>query len=141
MCNAITSMLFGSYSDLFGRRWFIILGNVIVFAGLIVAGAAPSTDAFIAACTISGLVGDLTTHPFAESNRYQGAGLAQQSCWAVPELLPNRVRHVALVITGIDPWSLDLVCLTLNIEASTWTCVTLGPVAARLAFRAGNAVL
>ncbi|KEF50998.1 uncharacterized protein A1O9_12952 [Exophiala aquamarina CBS 119918] len=105
MCNAATSMVFGSYSDLFGRRWFIIFGNTIVFAGLIIAGAAKNTDTFLAACAISGL----------------GGGLAQQSAWAVPELLPNRVRHIALVIT----------------EASTWTCVTLGPVAARLAFHEG----
>lgn len=49
-------MVFGSYSDLFGRRWFIIVGNVLVFVGLVLAGAAKNTDAFVAACAISGLV-------------------------------------------------------------------------------------
>jgi len=56
MCNAVTSMVFGSYSDLFGRRWFIIVGNAIVFAGLVIAGCATNTGMFIAACAISGSV-------------------------------------------------------------------------------------
>jgi len=66
--------------------------------------------------------------------------LAQQCCWAVPELLPNRVRHVALVITGTSLCHRQLEYLTKSPEISTWTCVTLGPVAARLALHAGTGV-
>lgn len=56
MCTAISSMVFGSYSDLFGRRWFIIVGNAMVFVGLIVTGAARNTETIIAGCAVIGVV-------------------------------------------------------------------------------------
>lgn len=51
-------MIFGGNSDLFGRRWFIISGNIAVFVGYVVLGTAKSTEAVIAASACIGMVCD-----------------------------------------------------------------------------------
>ncbi|OAA63617.1 Fungal trichothecene efflux pump [Niveomyces insectorum RCEF 264] len=99
MCNAISFMLFGGNSDLFGRRWFIISGNVAVFVGYIVIGSAKSTEAIIAGSACIGV----------------GAGLCQLAAFALPELLPNRIRHIGILIA----------------DASTWVAVLFGPIVGR----------
>jgi len=55
-CNASTQILFASNSDLFGRRWFLIVGNLMVFAGLIIIGAGVNTKMIMAGCAVQGLV-------------------------------------------------------------------------------------
>jgi MFS family permease len=94
-------------SDLFGRRWFIISGNVLVFIGYIVLGTAKNTEAVIAACACIGM----------------GAGLCQLAAFALPELLPNRLRHIGVLIA----------------DASTWVAVLFGPIVGRYAIRHGDA--
>ncbi|KIW17974.1 hypothetical protein PV08_05169 [Exophiala spinifera] len=105
-CNASSQILFASNSDLFGRRWFLIVGNILVFTGLLVIGAGVNTKMIMAGCVIQGI----------------GAGLAQLAAFALPELLPNRLRHVGIVISDIG----------------TWLDVVLGPVAGRYAIRHGD---
>ena len=56
MCTAISFMIFGGNSDLFGRRWFVISGNVFVFAGYIAVGAAQNTSSIIGGCATIGFV-------------------------------------------------------------------------------------
>jgi hypothetical protein len=75
----------GANSDLFGRRWFIIGGNVIMFIGFIVGGTAKSNTAVWVACALIGF----------------GGGNAQLAAFALPELLPNKWRHSAIVIADI----------------------------------------
>lgn len=108
MCTAIGFMIFGGNSDLFGRRWFIIMGNVLVFIGYILIGSAKSTEAIIAGSALIGI----------------GAGLCQLAAFALPELLPNRIRHIGILIA----------------DASTWIAVLFGPIAGRYAIRNGEAV-
>ncbi|CAK7231680.1 hypothetical protein SBRCBS47491_008013 [Sporothrix bragantina] len=105
MCTAISFMLFGGYSDLFGRRWFIISGNISVFAGYIVIGSAKSTEAIIAGSALIGV----------------GAGLCQLAAFALPELLPNRIRHIGILIA----------------DSSTWVAVLFGPIVGRYAITEG----
>ncbi|KAF2500113.1 hypothetical protein BU16DRAFT_453129 [Lophium mytilinum] len=107
MCTAISFMLFGGYSDLFGRRWFIISGNISVFVGYILIGSAKSTQAIIAGSTCIGM----------------GAGLCQLAAFALPELLPNRLRHIGVLIADL----------------STWVAVLFGPIVGRYAIRHGQA--
>jgi MFS family permease len=107
MCTAISFMLFGGNSDLFGRRWFIISGNVAVFVGYIVLGTAKPTEAIIAACACIGM----------------GAGLCQLAAFALPELLPNRLRHIGVLIA----------------DTSTWVAVLFGPIVGRYAIKNGDA--
>ncbi|KAI1864224.1 hypothetical protein JX265_008595 [Neoarthrinium moseri] len=81
----IAFMVCGANSDLFGRRWFIVGGNVLLFIGFLIGGSAKNTTQMIAAMAIIGF----------------GAGNAQLAAFAVPELLPNKWRHIAVVIADI----------------------------------------
>lgn len=44
-----------SRSDLFGRRWFFIGGNVVALVGIIVCATAQNVNALIVGCAIYGL--------------------------------------------------------------------------------------
>ena len=68
----------GANTDLFGRRWFLVGGNLICFIGHLVVGTAQSTNAIIAGMTITGF----------------GAGTCQMAAFALTELLPNKWRHI-----------------------------------------------
>lgn len=50
----ISFMVCGANSDLFGRRYFILLGNVLVFVGSIVGGTSHHLGQSIVAHTILG---------------------------------------------------------------------------------------
>lgn len=95
-------------SDLFGRRWFLVMGNVLLFIGLLIGGTAKSNMQMWAAMSITGI----------------GAGNAQLAAFAVPELLPNKWRHIAVVIADIG----------------VITAVIIGPIAGRYAAINGEAV-
>ncbi|OCK74407.1 hypothetical protein K432DRAFT_363637 [Lepidopterella palustris CBS 459.81] len=73
-------MVCGVNSDLFGRRWFIIFGNMAVFVGGIIGGTAKTNSALIAAMAITGF----------------GGGNCQLAAFALPELLPNKYRPAAV---------------------------------------------
>lgn len=93
---------------MFGRRWFIIAGNVLMFIGFIVGGTAKNNKALIAACAFIGF----------------GGGNAQLAAFALPELLPNKWRHIAIVIADLG----------------VYFAVVVGPVAGRFAAVDGESV-
>ncbi|KAK3704521.1 hypothetical protein LTR37_013804 [Vermiconidia calcicola] len=103
----IAFMVCGANSDLFGRRWFIIGGNVLLFVGFILGGTAKNNTAMIAAFAFIGF----------------GAGNAQLAAFALPELLPNKWRHSAVVLADIG----------------VYFAVVVGPVAGRFAIVNGYA--
>jgi Na+/melibiose symporter-like transporter len=43
ICNAIAFMICGANSDLFGRRWFLIGGNVLLLLGHLMCGFAQNS--------------------------------------------------------------------------------------------------
>ncbi|KAF2817406.1 MFS general substrate transporter [Mytilinidion resinicola] len=55
LTNSVGLMLVGRLSDLFGRRWFFIGGNILATLGCIVAATAPNIPALIAGETLIGL--------------------------------------------------------------------------------------
>lgn len=59
MTVTIAFMVCGANSDLFGRRWFIVGGNVILFIGFIVGGSAKNNTAMLAAMSLIGFVSQL----------------------------------------------------------------------------------
>jgi len=75
-------MVCGANSDLFGRRYFILLGNILFFIGCILGGTSHSLNQSIAAHVFLGF----------------GAGNCQLAAFALPELLPNKWRHWAVVL-------------------------------------------
>ena len=95
-------------SDLFGRRYFILFGNILVFVGAVLGATSHSMNQSIAAHTLIGF----------------GAGNCQLAAFALPELLPNKWRHFAVVIAD------GLIFFT----------VIVGPVTARIAILHGDAV-
>lgn len=103
MTVTIAFMICGANSDLFGRRWFIISGNVLMFIGFIVGGSAKSNTSMIVSMAFIGF----------------GGGNAQLAAFALPELLPNKWRHIAIVIADIG----------------VYFAVVVGPVVSRFAIQ------
>lgn len=85
MTVTIAFMVCGASSDLFGRRWFIIFGNVLFFIGFVVGGSAKNNKAMMTAMALIGF----------------GAGNAQLAAFALPELLKNKWRHAAIVLADL----------------------------------------
>ena len=81
----IMFMLAGANTDMLGRRWFLIAGQVICTIGHIVVGTAQSNPQIIAGMTVCGL----------------GAALCQMAAFALPELLPNKWRHIGVVLADL----------------------------------------
>lgn len=54
---SVAFLLVGRLSDIFGRRWFFIVGNMFAVVGNIVAATAGSMGALIAANALNGLAG------------------------------------------------------------------------------------
>ncbi|KAF7553821.1 hypothetical protein G7046_g6987 [Stylonectria norvegica] len=106
MTVTMAFMVCGANSDLFGRRWFIIFGNVLLFIGFIIGGTAKNNTSLIISCAFIGF----------------GAGNAQLAAFALPELLPNKWRHSAIVFTDIG----------------VYFAVIVGPVAGRFAAQHGD---
>ena len=81
----ISFMLAGANTDMLGRRWFLIAGQFICTIGHIVVGTAHSNPQVITGMAISGL----------------GAALCQMAAFALPELLPNKWRHIGVVLADL----------------------------------------
>jgi len=92
----------GANTDLLGRRWFLVAGNLICFVGHIVVGTAKNTNSIIAGMAIIGF----------------GAANAQIAAFAVAELLPNKWRHIGVVLA----------------DAGVYIVITVLPVTARHGF-------
>ncbi|RDW77754.1 hypothetical protein BP6252_05807 [Coleophoma cylindrospora] len=85
-------LLVGRLSDIFGRRWFFILGNVFALIGAIVSGTANHVESIIGGNLLGGL-----------------AGAVQISFTvAISELVPN--KHRPLWISGIFFSSFEIAC-------------------------------
>ncbi|KAJ2906622.1 putative trichothecene efflux pump protein [Zalerion maritima] len=106
MTVTIAFMVCGANSDLFGRRWFIIGGNFLLFIGYIIGGSAKSNTSMLTAMAFIGF----------------GAGNAQLAAFALPELLPNKWRHSAIVLADIG----------------VYFAVVVGPVAGRFSIEHGD---
>lgn len=52
---AVAFLLVGRLSDIFGRRWFLIVGNLLAVVANVVAATATSVGALIAANSLNGL--------------------------------------------------------------------------------------
>ncbi|KUJ21446.1 MFS general substrate transporter [Mollisia scopiformis] len=103
--GTIAFMLCGANSDLFGRRAFILLGNVLMLIGSILGGTSHSLGQSIAAHVFLGF----------------GGGNCQIAAFALPELLPNKWRHIGVVIA----------------DAGIYFDVIVGPVVSRIAYKHG----
>ncbi|KAJ0167262.1 putative MFS-type transporter C16A3.17c [Colletotrichum tanaceti] len=77
---SFTYTVLGRLSDLFGRRWFFIGGNVVAFFGVVVCAVARNVETLIVGAAVYGL----------------GETVQLSFNVAVGELVPNKYRPVAL---------------------------------------------
>lgn len=78
----MTILLFGCNSDLFGRRHFLLFSNLINAVGYAVIATSKNSNQLIAGLCLNGA----------------GSGIAGVALIACPELLPNRYRHIGVVL-------------------------------------------
>ncbi|KAK2743343.1 hypothetical protein FQN55_007278 [Onygenales sp. PD_40] len=78
----ICFMLCGANTDLLGRRWFLVLGNLICCVGHILIACAKSNTMVITGMAITGF----------------GGANCQMAAFALSELLPNKWRHNGVVL-------------------------------------------
>ncbi|KAI1625065.1 fungal trichothecene efflux pump [Exophiala viscosa] len=111
----VAFMLCGHGSDMLGRRWFMIAGNIFVPVGYIIAATAKTFDTVIAGMAIAGV----------------GGAICQTATFTAPELLPNKWRPAA--VAGAD--SIVLVACTVcpvaarySLQHGTWRWLLWVPV-------------
>lgn len=88
---AATAPLAGSFADLFGRRWTILIGGNFLIVGLILFGTAHSVGQIIGSLPLSGI----------------GAALLEiNALAAVNEIAPNKLRgfYTSMLIWTIIPF-------------------------------------
>ncbi|KAH7121050.1 fungal trichothecene efflux pump [Dendryphion nanum] len=104
--NAIGFLIAGANSDLFGRRLFLIFGNVCCCVGFIITATATGSQQFTAGLAITGF----------------GGGFCQMAMCSIPELLPNKYRHIGI-------------CLS---DGFVFLIVIIGPIVGRYAIDSGG---
>lgn len=90
--QAIMFLLVGRLSDIFGRRWFFIIGSAIGTAGSIVASTAQGVGQIIAGEVLIGIA----------------AGFQISFFWVVAEIVPMNRRFLAT--SGLFLCSVPTVC-------------------------------
>lgn len=115
--GVVAMMVCAPNSDMLGRRWFQIGGNVCSAVGTLIAGTAKSFDQLLAGMAIAGF----------------GSGIGQMVAFAAPELLPNKWRHAAVVaadtfaiISGLIGPVVGRVA-TRNASSTAWTWLLFTP--------------
>ncbi|KAF4989817.1 hypothetical protein FDECE_14586 [Fusarium decemcellulare] len=109
MTVTMAFMICGANSDLFGRRWFIIGGNILLFIGFIVGGSAKNNTSIIVACALIGFARVLE----------------------MPSSLPLRFPSCC-------PTNGDTLRLYLLANIGVYFAVVVGPVAGRFAIERGG---
>jgi MFS family permease len=99
--NSIGFLLAGANSDIFGRRLFLLTGEAICCVGFIITAAARNSNQFIAGLAITGF----------------GGGMCQMAMCSIPELMPNKYRHIGITIS----------------DGFVFVIVVIGPVVGRYA--------
>ncbi|RYC63397.1 hypothetical protein CHU98_g2827 [Xylaria longipes] len=77
---SFTYTILGRLSDIFGRRWFFIIGNIVALVGIIVCSTAQNVNSLIVGSTIYG-IGETVQLSFNV---------------AIGELVPNKYRPTVL---------------------------------------------
>ncbi|KAF7187758.1 Trichothecene efflux pump TRI12 [Pseudocercospora fuligena] len=83
LCNlcggAVFFLMVGQLSDIFGRRWFFIIGSAIALIGSIIGATAQSVNQLIASQVFIGIA----------------VAFQQSFFWVVAEIVPMKYRYIA----------------------------------------------
>jgi len=77
--GAITFLMVGQLSDIFGRRWFFIIGSAIALVGSIIGACAQDVNTLIVSQVFIGIA----------------VGFQQSFFWVVAEIVPMKWRYIA----------------------------------------------
>lgn len=77
--GAIFFLMVGQLSDIFGRRWFFVIGSIIALIGSIIGATAKDVNTLIAAEVFIGIA----------------VAFQQSFFWVVAELVPMKWRYFA----------------------------------------------
>ncbi|KAI9878049.1 MAG: peroxiredoxin prx5 [Pleopsidium flavum] len=99
-------MLCGANTDLLGRRWFLVGGNLICTVGHLVVATSKNANAVIAGMALAGF----------------GGANCQMAAFALSELLPNKWRHIGVVLA----------------DTATFISVIVAPITARFGWQSGT---
>ncbi|KAF7187779.1 Trichothecene efflux pump TRI12 [Pseudocercospora fuligena] len=105
--NALGFLIAGANSDLFGRRIFLLFGEVAAAVGMLISATAKSPEQMTAGLAIAGF----------------GGGFCQMAMCSIPELMPNKYRHIGICIS----------------DGFVFVIVIIGPVVGRYAIDTGDA--
>ncbi|KAF2454145.1 fungal trichothecene efflux pump [Lineolata rhizophorae] len=92
VASSVSFSIAGKVSDVFGRRWVMIIGEILVLIGSIIAATANTTLVVVGGSTIIGF----------------GTGIIFVSYAGISELLPNKWRGAGLGFTEFCmtiPWN------------------------------------
>ncbi|KAK3679198.1 hypothetical protein LTR78_000759 [Recurvomyces mirabilis] len=81
--SALGFLIAGANSDLFGRRLFLLFGEVMAALGMTVSATAKSSEQFTAGLALAGF----------------GGGFCQMAMCSIPELMPNKYRHIGICLS------------------------------------------
>ncbi|TKA74991.1 hypothetical protein B0A55_02646 [Friedmanniomyces simplex] len=81
--SALGFLIAGANSDLFGRRLFLLCGEVLAALGMLLSATAKSPEQFTAGLAIAGF----------------GGGFCQMAMCSIPELMPNKYRHIGIALS------------------------------------------
>jgi MFS family permease len=99
----VAFMLAGANTDMLGRRWFLIAGQFICTIGHLIVGTAQSNPQVIAGTRYmpqrNVIVTDIASTGMTVAGL--GAALCQMAAFALPELLPNKWRHIGVVLADL----------------------------------------
>ncbi|GME36890.1 Sugar transporter conserved site [Neofusicoccum parvum] len=108
VASAVSFSIAGGWSDIFGRRWVTLSGQIITLVGAIIGATAQKTTTVAAASTIVGF----------------GAGVAFVAYPGISELLPNKYRGIGLGWTEFCinvPWAAFGVLIANKLaQEATW---------------------
>ncbi|OJD29224.1 mfs general substrate transporter [Diplodia corticola] len=105
----ISFMIGGANTDLLGRRWFLVGGNLLCVVGHLIAGASKQTgnpNMITAGMALAGF----------------GGGFCQMAAFALPELLPNKWRHIGIIIA----------------DGTVYITILIAPITARYSYEFAN---
>lgn len=120
MKKVTNSQFRGTNTDILGRRYFLVAGNFICAVGHLVVGCAKNNETIIAGMAVIGF----------------GAANCQLAAYALPELLPNKWRHIGMVSKASTATvsHIDAILGVVIADAFVFVATTIFPVTARYGY-------
>ncbi|KIW83810.1 hypothetical protein Z517_03056 [Fonsecaea pedrosoi CBS 271.37] len=127
LSNAILQSIAGRFTDIFGRRYFLIAGSVLGFVGTLVAGRANTISTVIAGTTLMGVGASTQQIAYAAAfdivpRKHRGTVLAAMNFAALPGSMFGAVIGFNIVKTLTWRYTFYFGCLANGLSFLTLVC-------------------